>query len=627
MKTEQVPTQLPDGKVEDIRNAPISSRNAFTTLSISFKYAFLYSVENPLFLGDLVKRYACPDLNQTELMGIVRRLYMIPSDSNIYADIQTIELITSYQRPLPKDFTALPTEYILKEEILERIIPDKSLFQKKFKTTAENLKDEILIRKKVVKIGDKIVLKNFYGTVSSSKNNVLHYLRRCLSKKEKEKLVVLFIEVSKDEFVSFRTRSYLVDTVNWIFSNLPFEIRERFMSLWTIAAFSPYFPEQERYLDMVRMMTEGEKGFWVWNAASKESQYVVCCFGLINVDMAEATKLQSSVEKNGNAIVQCNRCAVDKKNLCNPLYPIHATEMDPEKRIAIYEQAAAIPSQNEAAKFLSQNYGVKTKVPWFLFLSSLRLPQQAMADLLHTWGINIALWVWSLVWYILNHETRKKLLELLKHFGQQFNNGYISKLFKTRKGQMIDEKLNLSEIKKTTHMQGTDVAYLMQVIEEIVIQLLSRQEIFNIKFPEYISKITIPEWRELGTALDVDFFQLFPSSPWSNCVPATVNTQNNSSDSGSSPQTNSTDSANSSSSNYSSNSTTSNPSSIISNSNSSDSNTTNSSSSNSDRPPSNGSDSSNTCHPKAPTARILQRNSRTEAVNESYLQSVHKKLL
>ena len=35
---------------------------------------------------------------------------------------------------------------------------------------------------------------------------------------------------------------------------------------------------------------------------------------------------------------------------------------------------------------------------WFLFLSSLRLPQQLMADLLHTWGINIPLWTICIIW-------------------------------------------------------------------------------------------------------------------------------------------------------------------------------------------------------------------------------------
>ena len=81
----------------------------------------------------------------------------------------------------------------------------------------------------------------------------------------------------------------------------------------TAAAFSPHVPEQEWYRHLVRMITEGEKGFWVWNADCKEMQYVVVCVGLLNKDMAEATKIQNNVQKNGNAIVQCNRCGVDKQ--------------------------------------------------------------------------------------------------------------------------------------------------------------------------------------------------------------------------------------------------------------------------------------------------------------------------
>ena len=157
---------------------------------------------------------------------------------------------------------------------------------------------------------------------------------------------------------------------------------------------------------------------------------------------------------------KCYRCAVDKCNLCNPSYPIHATEMDNEKRIVVYEQAAKMSSQDAAAKYLSQNYGLNNQVPWFLFLASMRLPEQLMSDLLHTWGINIPIWVLSLFWYILNEEGRKLFLEYLKDCGLKYNNSYITRLFKTKKGLMIDEKLGLTEIRKTIHMQ---VSFLKNV--------------------------------------------------------------------------------------------------------------------------------------------------------------------
>ena len=65
------------------------------------------------------------------MMGIIRRLYMIPMDSNIYADLQRVEPITSFKSSLPKDFTALPDEYILTDDMLEKVILDSTFLRTK----------------------------------------------------------------------------------------------------------------------------------------------------------------------------------------------------------------------------------------------------------------------------------------------------------------------------------------------------------------------------------------------------------------------------------------------------------------------------------------------------------------
>ena len=138
LKTEQMPIDLPEGRIEDIRNAwpPISSRSSFFTLPISFRYAYLHPripflTRDPLFVGDLVKKQSCSS-SQIEVIGIIRRLCMYPSNSTIYVDLQPIEPISNFQHPLPSNFEKKPDEYILKDEILEKRTLDYHFDLQKF---------------------------------------------------------------------------------------------------------------------------------------------------------------------------------------------------------------------------------------------------------------------------------------------------------------------------------------------------------------------------------------------------------------------------------------------------------------------------------------------------------------
>ena len=59
----------------------------------------------------------------------------------------------------------------------------------------------------------------------------------------------------------------------------------------------------------------------------------------------------------------------------------------------------------------------------------------------------------------------------------------------------------------------------MNIIGGVVIKLLSNNNVFNIKFAGYINNVTTSEWKELGEPFNLDFFSLYPSSPWVNCIP------------------------------------------------------------------------------------------------------------
>ena len=215
LKPGVLPVELPNKKLENINNAPIYSSNSFTTLTISFHYSEVFR-KQPVFVGDLTKKSS---QNPTELSGIIKRIYVVPSDSNIYIDLQPIRPITTFNHPLPENFVAHPNEYVLANEIMEKIVLNEQFAVQTFNLDIPK-EGEVLIRKKIVKIGERYCLKNFSGTVSSARNDLLHQLRKNLTESQKKKLVVIFIEVSKDEFVSFRTRAYLVDTVNWIFRDV-----------------------------------------------------------------------------------------------------------------------------------------------------------------------------------------------------------------------------------------------------------------------------------------------------------------------------------------------------------------------------------------------------------------------
>jgi hypothetical protein len=205
---------------------------------------------------------------------------------------------------------------------------------------------------------------------------------------------------------------------------MPLEVREKFASLWAACAFAPTVSTQDRYLHLVQMMIEGENGFWAYNVHTRCKQFVVCCFGLYDADMAEVTKAVSATDKTGNAYIQCNRCGVDKENLCNPDYPIDATLMTHELRLHAYEQASVLKSPSARAAYLSRQYGLKPTISNLIFSASLRAPDQFVSDLLHNWGINSPAWTITVVWHLLNIDGKKVLSYLLKSYGSAINNTF-----------------------------------------------------------------------------------------------------------------------------------------------------------------------------------------------------------
>ena len=133
-------------------------------------------------------------------------------------------------------------------------------------------------------------------------------------------------------------RKYLCDVENWIFKGCPLWLQERFHAIWAAVAFSHKVPPNTRSKFMVRMMKEGENGFWI-NTCSGERMFVVVNFALYSADMAEFTQANGTIQKGGRAKRWCYRCECQNSDLCDPNYPIKENAVSPEKRLSLYQEA------------------------------------------------------------------------------------------------------------------------------------------------------------------------------------------------------------------------------------------------------------------------------------------------
>ena len=89
----------------------------------------------------------------------------------------------------------------------------------------------IRIEKQLIRNNGRLVERKFYGTHS---NEGYHYditKDSNRSKDERDSVHVISLEVSKDEFVTYRTRGYR-DVQNWCFCQTILELREKFSSIW-----------------------------------------------------------------------------------------------------------------------------------------------------------------------------------------------------------------------------------------------------------------------------------------------------------------------------------------------------------------------------------------------------------
>ena len=490
--------------VTNIYNAPISSSNSFTTLELSLDYAFKNRCD-PIFTGDLV------EINGKGY-GVLTNLYHDTLTNSFYGDVQTavpdswiVRMPNGLFYPEPDQPQQPWNQLIVIPDDLKKGIPMSQMKNKKYSTRVCQ-SDVIRIEKQLIRKNGTLVERKYYGTHSNESylyniTNDLNRLRRKLSKDEREALHVISLEVSKDELVTYRTRNYLCDVQNWCFCQTMLDLREKFSSIWSAAAFGPEVSQYERYQHMVKMIRGGERGFWVWTA-EKGWIFVVVCFLLYSADMAEFTKATGSIQKRGKVRRWCYRCDCEKCNLSDPSYPLKAEALTPEKRLDLYYEAAADP-KTTAKQTLRQAAGLSEQFPPLAFSVSLRLAEAGISDLLHNWKINIPGWILALWWMSLNVNLgRSSLVEVLREKGSALNNCIIKYLFQSKSKEKSGKPTlitceKIGDVKKKAKMSGTDFDVFVTVLDEIV-EKINKPENYTEDIKKEMEEISDEELKSLA---------------------------------------------------------------------------------------------------------------------------------
>ena len=489
--------------VTDIYNAPISSSNSFTTLELSLDYAAKKKCD-PIFTGDLVEIAG-------KSYGIVTSLYYDSLTNSFCGDVQNavpdswvVRTPTDIYYPEPVESQPWNQLIVIPDDV-KKDIPLIQMRSKMYSTRSVQ-SDVILIEKQLIRKNGKLVERKFYGTHS---NEGYHYnitrdlnrLRRNLSNDERDSLHVITLEVSKDELVTYRTRGYLCDVQNWCFCQTMLELREKFSSIWSAAAFGPEVTQYERYQHMVKTIREGERGFWVWTA-KKGWIFVVVAFILYSADMAEFTKATGSVQKRGKVRRWCYRCDCEKRNLSDPTYPLKAEALTPEKRLDLYHEAEAEP-KTTAKQTLRQAAGLSEQFPQLAFSVSLRLAEAGISDLLHNWKINIPGWILALWWMFLNVNLgRSSLVALLREKGSCLNNCIIKYLFQSKSKEKLGKPTpitceKIGDIKKKAKMSGADFDVFVTILDEIV-EKINKMENYTEEINKMMEEIPDEELKKLA---------------------------------------------------------------------------------------------------------------------------------
>ena len=483
--TDKVPIKLEDGSVREIVNAPIYSKSTMTTKLLSFKYVEI-SKNNQINIEDFVRFTQTVDGNTITAYGLVKALYLKESDLNfnrVCVDIQKIIPFSNITQPTTADN---PAELILTSEVItlnasELIVDNSVLCKRESMCTAFRTLFVPFLR-------SQWNWQPPTGLDQSSQDKI------------KKKLRVIIVEANKDELTMFRTRGSLSDVGNFIIKDGPIWLQEKFNSIWTAMAFSSEVPPEERFKILVRLIIEGERGFWLFNACTKDWEYCVVCFALYTSDQKECVALCSATQHTGTAISQCHRCLARKKDLDNFNYPRKALAMTSSRRMLIYKQANRVGAAE--GKKLLREYGLTTKVCAASFCHSLRVPEHAVADLLHNFGINSGTWLLTLLYVFQNKTGRQAVTSELKNRGKQLKNRLISSLFQDKNGKPIEAELStISSVKKTNKLKGTDYVQLMEYMDSILL-VVNKEQNYGTEFNHLFTQLPGEAWNTIEQRLN-----------------------------------------------------------------------------------------------------------------------------
>jgi hypothetical protein len=350
------PIQLRSEVIKGIENTKIYASNPLSTLHISLNFA--RNKEEAIFIGDCVK------IVGQESYGIVTKIYLIEKVDQVFCDLQDVLLLTADE---VAKFCKPSEKYLLGNELYEQdyvIIPSLKkqvpLSELKLQSYLPGNDTTPMARPTFLSSSESYSSSSSADLVSSSSSSSsgaglspirirfeitygqlrrflgLNYLTDLKITKEKlaKDLVIVFVELTKDELVMFKTRYYMVDMASLIIRDMPSV--EKWNSIWTSFAFSEKVPPRQRFETLARFVREGELGFNVFNVVKEKEQYLMICFGMYSADQKEFSGALAAIQHVWNAIIQCYRCPSLKENLDNPFFPRAMNSMTAHQRMAIF---------------------------------------------------------------------------------------------------------------------------------------------------------------------------------------------------------------------------------------------------------------------------------------------------
>ena len=499
ISTNKVPVRRADSSITRIENAPVYSSHEFTTITLSYRWAALHGTE-PILIGDSVtfERDGVP------CIGFIRRLYTLEeSPTDVRASVQ----IATQPSTLRLEGTYTEYDHILTDTEITVDMNTISLQKCVFDATAEPSPDCV-----------RVAWRFHHKTKCLEEFKGYPRFDLPLRREERENLVVLFAELAKDELMVYRTKRFKDDVTNISIKDIPPEVQSRFNSIWSCAAFSQFVSTEQRHQVLAKMVREGERGFWAFNAAVNRWQYVLVCFGLYSADQAEFVEALCSLHHVGTSKSQCHRCSCPKDRLDDIDYERDETAMTHARRRELYEKASTM-TKTDRKLFLRSNGLLDSKLCQFTFCKSLKLPENGMADSLHNWGLNIPCWSLSLLWICLNETGQRVLTDLLEKFKTEHGSSFVAsmfahvpKLLTTYNPKELKERRRaLSNVRKSIRLQGDDWEKVMLLLDRIM-NVLNQPIYHSNTLAEMFAATPVEIWENLDKVIPEEKIERSPRS-------------------------------------------------------------------------------------------------------------------